>query len=142
DLFRAFTGEEASIGAELTRLMVARSADDPLLVSTASDIALFPGAGAAPEVESFRKSTRGFIELTAVSHLPLALCYLARMRELGDAGGDADGAIGLPVGPDGQASVDAKIDALIAHGERVRRANTEAMWRDHVALRAFAGLEA
>jgi len=63
-LFQAFTGNADSIGAQLTRLMNERSANDPLLVSTASDIALFPGGGAAAKIESFRKSTRGFIELT------------------------------------------------------------------------------
>jgi len=29
----------------------------------------------------FRWVTRGFIELTAVSHLPLAVCYVAHMRD-------------------------------------------------------------
>ena len=123
-LFRAFTGGEPSIGATLTARMVERSAGDPLLVSTASDMALFPGGGAPPRVESFRMSTRGFIELTAVSHLPLALCYLARLCELGHER-DALGAI----------------PALEGHATRVRAANTEAMWRDRVALRAFRGLE-
>lgn len=125
-LFHAFTGGgEHSIGTQLTRLMTERSASDPLLVSTASDIALFPGAGAAPQIESFRKSTRGFIELTAVSHLPLALCYVARMRELGL----------------GDAACRARLAPLIEHAQQVRAANSVAMWRDRVALRAFAGQE-
>src|SRR5579871_1878021 len=81
-LFRAFTSDPESIGAHLSMQMAQRAARDPLIVSTGSDIVLFPGDGAAPRIESFRKSTRGFIELTAVSHLPLALAYLARMREL------------------------------------------------------------
>ncbi|MGE8489914.1 MAG: DUF5624 domain-containing protein, partial [Paraburkholderia nemoris] len=81
-LFRAFTSDPQSIGIHLTQQMAQLQADDPMLVSTGSDIVLFPGAGRAPSIESFRKSTRGFIELTAVSHLPLALAYLARMREL------------------------------------------------------------
>jgi hypothetical protein len=81
-LFRAFTSDPQSIGAHLTGQMTRQDADAPLLVSTGSDIVLFPGAGRAPAIESFRKSTRGFIELTAVSHLPLAVAYLARMREL------------------------------------------------------------
>ena len=125
-LFQAFTGNDASIGAGLTRLMMAQTGASPLLVSTASDIALFPGGGAQPEVESFRKSTRGFIELTAVSHVPLALCYLARMRAL-----DPEGA-----------GCDVRMRALIEDAERVRAANSEALWRDHVGLRAFRGIEA
>jgi hypothetical protein len=125
-LFSAFTGGAPdSIGAQLTQQMVERSAGDPLLVSTASDIALFPGAGAAPRIESFRKSTRGFIELTAVSHVPLALAYLARMRELGLDDDTCRGRIGT----------------LLEHAQRVRAANTEQMWKDHVALRAFEGQE-
>lgn len=125
-LFHAFTGgSDHSIGTQLTRLMIARGANEPLLVSTASDIALFPGGGAAPQTESFRKSTRGFIELTAVSHLPLALSYVARMRELG-----LDDAECL-----------ARLAPLIEHARRVRAANCVAMWRDRVALRAFAGQE-
>ena len=82
-LFRAFTSDPASIGNQLTQQMTQREADAPLLVSTGSDIVLFPGGGRPASIESFRKSTRGFIELTAVSHLPLAIAYLARMRELG-----------------------------------------------------------
>jgi hypothetical protein len=124
-LFRAFTGGEPSIGAMLTACMVELSAGDPLLVSTASDMALFPGNSAPPRVESFRLSTRGFIELTAVSHLPLALCYLARLCELGHEGDALE-----------------TIPALAGHAARVRAANTEAMWRERVALRAFRGLEA
>ena len=67
-LFFAFTGgEPESIGAQLTQTMVSQSQESPLLVSTASDIAYFPGGHSKPSIESFRKSTRGFIELTAVS---------------------------------------------------------------------------
>jgi hypothetical protein len=124
-LFQAFTGSADSIGTQLTELMNERSANDPLLVSTASDIALFPGGGAAAKIESFRKSTRGFIELTAVSHLPLALTYLARMRELGLADDECR----------------RRLAPLIEHARRARGANTVAMWREQVALRAFAGQE-
>ena len=125
-LFASFTGGASdSIGAHLTRQMVEQSAGAPLLVSTASDIALFPGAGRPARIESFRKSTRGFIELTAVSHLPLSLAYLSRMRELGL---DDD-------------TCRQRIGGLLEHAQRVRGANTEQMWKDHVALRAFEGQE-
>jgi hypothetical protein len=64
------------------------------------------------------------IELTAVSHLPLAVCYIAQMRDLRP---------GVSVRP--------QLEFLIGHAQKVRAANTEAMWRDHVALRAFSGVE-
>ena len=124
-LFRAFTSDPQSIGAHLTGQMTRQDADAPLLVSTGSDIVLFPGAGRAPAIESFRKSTRGFIELTAVSHLPLAVAYLARMRELSpeDDSWQSDAA------------------RLRGHTQETRAANSLALWRDHVAVASFAGHE-
>ena len=125
-LFSAFTGgQPQSIGTQLTELMKQQSADQPLLVSTASDIALFPGGGQAPRIESFRKSTRGFIELTAVSHLPLAICYVARMREL----------------QPGAEAWREQLRFLKQHALQVRSSNTVAMWREQVALQAFDGAE-
>ncbi|CAE6711599.1 DUF5624 domain-containing protein [Paraburkholderia nemoris] len=124
-LFRAFTSDPQSIGIHLTQQMAQLQADDPMLVSTGSDIVLFPGAGRAPSIESFRKSTRGFIELTAVSHLPLALAYLARMRELSPH--------------DNAWQRDAS--NLRSHAEATRAANSLALWRDQVAVASFAGHE-
>jgi hypothetical protein len=124
-LFGTFTNDPQSIGTELTRALVAASEADPMLASTASDIVLFPGAGAPPQVESFRRSTRGFIELTAVSHVPLSLAYVARMREL-----ELD-----------STAWRARLQAVHTHAQSSRRANSVAMWRDKVALPAFAGLE-
>jgi hypothetical protein len=124
-LFRTFTNDTQSIGSELTRAMETASGGDPMLVSTASDIVLFPGSGEPPQVESFRRSTRGFIELTAVSHVPLSLAYVARMRELE---------------PDSTAWRD-RLQAVRTQAQATRRANTVAMWRDSVALPAFSGLE-
>ena len=130
-LFRAFTSDPASIGNQLTQQMNERDADAPMLVSTGSDIALFPGAGRAPLIESFRKSTRGFIELTAVSHLPLALAYLARMREL--------------AGPSVRDAADSgwrqAAAQLVVHAARVRAANSVALWRDDIAVHSLAGQE-
>ncbi|CAD6520180.1 hypothetical protein LMG27952_01264 [Paraburkholderia hiiakae] len=127
-LFRAFTSDPQSIGAHLTGQMAALAASDPLVVSTGSDIVLFPGEGGAPRIESFRKSTRGFIELTAVSHLPLALAYLARMREL--AGDDSEGAHWR-----------ADAQRLLGHVRATREANSLALWRDYVNVASFAGYE-
>jgi hypothetical protein len=124
-LFRAFTSDPQSIGAHLTQQMAQQADDTPMLVSTGSDIVLFPGAGRAPSIESFRKSTRGFIELTAVSHLPLALAYLARMREVAphDDTWKSDAA------------------RLRRHAQAVREANSVALWREHVAVESFSGHE-
>ena len=134
-LFRAFTSDPQSIGAHLTQQMARQQCDDPLLVSTGSDIVLFPGAGhpgaghsgaeRAPAIESFRKSTRGFIELTAVSHLPLALAYLARMRELAPH----------------DESWQSNAAGLLKHAQATRAANSLALWRDQVAVDSFAGHE-
>ena len=125
ELFRAFTSDPASIGNQLTQQMMQREADAPLLVSTASDVALFPGGGRPALIESFRKSTRGFIELTAVSHLPLAIAYLARMRELAphDAAWQHDAA------------------KLMVHARNTREANSPALWRDEIAVRSLAGFD-
>ncbi|KLU25736.1 hypothetical protein EOS_12640 [Caballeronia mineralivorans PML1(12)] len=124
-LFRAFTSDPQSIGAHLTQQMALQAADAPMLVSTGSDIVLFPGGGRAPSIESFRKSTRGFIELTAVSHLPLALAYLARMREVAphDETWRSDAA------------------RLRHHAQETRDANSVALWRDRVAVESFSGHE-
>ena len=125
-LFSAFTGGgKDAIGTQLAELMNKQSSDDPLLVSTASDIGLFPGGGKPAVIESFRKHTKGFIELTAVSHVPLAICYVARMRELQPQDEKWRGQLQL----------------LIDHANRVRQSNTVEMWRDRVALQAFAGAE-
>ncbi|MEA3097008.1 DUF5624 domain-containing protein [Caballeronia mineralivorans] len=125
ELFRAFTSDPASIGNQLTQQMMQREADTPLLVSTASDVALFPGGGRPASIESFRKSTRGFIELTAVSHLPLAIAYLARMRELAphDYAWQRDAA------------------KLMVHARKTREANSPALWRDEIAIQSLAGFD-
>ncbi len=124
-LFKAFTNEADSIGSQLTNAMHEASRDAALLVSTASDIVLFPGQGRPAQIESFRRSTRGFIEMTAVSHVPLAIGYVARMREMA---------------PESEAWRE-RLLKLRHHMERTRAANTVSLWRDQVSLSAFAGLE-
>jgi hypothetical protein len=123
-LFTAFTSDPDSIGAHLTDRMALLAAGDPLLVATGTDVALFPGAGRPPVTESFRRSTRGFIELTGVSHLGIAVPWILRLRELGDPGWRADAL------------------RLIDRMDSVREVNSEAHWRDAVAVAAWAGLEA
>jgi hypothetical protein len=69
-----------SIGAHLNGHSGELSPSIPLLVVTGSDFVIFPGNGRAPLRESFRNSMRGFVELTAVSHLGVAVPFLIRSR--------------------------------------------------------------
>lgn len=125
-LFQTYTANEGSIGAHLSDAAVQGAAGDPLVVATGTDMALFPGRGAPPTVESFRLSTRGFKELAAVSHLGPALASLVRMNEISPASGTW------------------RADAvrLLQATERARAANSTALWRDGIAVEAYAGREA
>jgi Domain of unknown function (DUF5624) len=124
-LFDAYTSHPASIGMQLTHLRDRQDAADPLLVCTGSDMVLFPGSNQPPRVESFRRTTRGFIELAAVSHIPLAVGWLLRMRE---------------ISPE---------DTLWRESARglmqiirdVQAVNTVLLWRDEIAVEAWRGLE-
>jgi hypothetical protein len=49
-------------------MTVKAGADDPLIVATGTDMAIFPGGGQPPKVQSFRLSTRGFKELAGIAH--------------------------------------------------------------------------
>lgn len=122
-LYSIFTPDPDSIGGHLNALKARLSADDPLLVTTGSDVIIFPGSGREPLMESFRTSTRGFIELTSISHLGVAVPFIVRMHELGD--------------PAWEAHARRLIDQII----KVRAVNTEAYWRETVAVAAWAGLE-
>jgi Domain of unknown function (DUF5624) len=121
-LYDAYTGPD-STGLHLTRHMVDLTRHDPLLVVTGADFVLFPGAGAPPLVEGFRNSTRGFVELTAISHLGPAIAWIFRLRELGYAGWKEDAG------------------RLIERTRKVREFNTESYWTGEVAVEAWAGYE-
>jgi hypothetical protein len=123
DLYSIFTSDADSIGAHLNGIRARHSADDPLLVTTGTDIIVFPGSGRAPITESFRRSTRGFVELTAISHLGVAVPYIIRMRELGEPAWEEDA------------------NRLMERILKVRAVNDEAYWRDTVAVAAWAGME-
>jgi len=123
DLYSIFTSGSDSIGAHLNDIRARHSADHPLLVTTGNDIVVFPGSGRAPVTESFRKSTRGFIELTAISHLGVAVPYIIRMRDLGEPAWEED--------------ANRLIDRIV----KVRAVNDEAYWRDTVAVAAWSGME-
>jgi hypothetical protein len=94
-----------------------------MLVITGSDAVLFPGSDKAPSVESFRKSTRGFIELASVSHLGTAVAWLVRLRELDDSVWRRDA------------------ERLLAQLRLTRGINTPELWRDEIAVPALAGYE-
>jgi hypothetical protein len=121
-LFAAYTSDPESIGAHLGKRMTLASADDPLLVATGNDVAYFPGAGRPTQIESFRHATRGFIEITAVSHLGTAVPWLARLRELGDPGWRTDAV------------------RLLEHLDAVLAINTAAYWRA-LEVNAWRNLE-
>jgi hypothetical protein len=122
-LYKAYTGDPHSMGSHLTARMRRLTDTDPLLVITGSDAVLFPGPGKAPSVESFRKSTRGFIELASVSHLGTAVAWLARLRELGDPMWRPDA------------------ERLIAQLKRTRQINSPELWRGEIAVPALMGYE-
>lgn len=122
-LYKIYTGDLDSMGAHLTARMCQLSHDDPLLVITGSDAVLFPGSGQAPTAESFRKSTRGFIELASVSHLGTAVAWLARLRELDDPAWRKDA------------------ERLIGQLDRTRQINTAELWCDEIRVPALAGHE-
>ncbi|MFJ5987110.1 DUF5624 domain-containing protein [Lentzea sp. NPDC092896] len=122
-LFELFTAAPDSIGHTLQRQLGAARADTPLLVATGTDLVLFPGGGRPPATVNFRISTRGFFEMTAISHLGIAIPYLARLRELGDPGWET-------------AARD-----LVAQCRTVGEFNDVSYWRDEVAVAAWRGRE-
>jgi Domain of unknown function (DUF5624) len=121
-LYEAYTGP-GSIGLHLTQHMVELTRHEPLLVVTGSDFVLFPGSGKPPIVEGFRNSTRGFVELTAISHLGPAVAWIFRLRELGYAKWKEDA------------------ERLLERTAKARELNTEAYWTGEVAVDAWAGYE-
>jgi hypothetical protein len=122
-LYKLYTSDPDSMGKHLTARMAELSGDVPLLVITGSDAVLFPGCGKPPIVESFRKSTRGFIELASVSHLGTAVAWLIRLRELDDPAWRRDA------------------ERMIEQIDRTRKINTEDLWRREIAVPALAGYE-
>jgi hypothetical protein len=125
-LFEVYTANAQSIGANLTSLTTAASGPEaPLIVATGAHIVLYPGGGRAPEVEGYRLSTRGFKELAAVSHLGPALASIVRIREL-----DPGGSLWRQ-----------ECERLCAATAAARKANSPDLWRDFVAVPAYAGRE-
>jgi Domain of unknown function (DUF5624) len=121
-LYDAYTGPD-STGQHLTKYMVRLTERDPILIVTGADFVIFPGSGKDPIVESFRNSTRGFVELTAISHLGPAIAWIFRLRELG-----------YPKWRDDANRLLERIDAI-------HSINDESYWKEVVAVDAFKGYE-
>ena len=128
DLFTTYTARPDSIGAHLAQATARETAHDPLLIVTGTDLALYPGSGAAPVIEPYRLASRGFKELAGISHLGPALATLARLRELSSDTNRDDG---------WRADAARLLDATKA----ARAASSASLWRDQIAVRAFAGRE-
>ncbi|MET8826959.1 DUF5624 domain-containing protein [Streptomyces sp. NPDC004610] len=125
DLFTTYTAAPDSIGARLTAVAARERADDPLIVATARDFALYPGGGRPPMVEGFRLTTRGFKEIAGISHLGPALATLVELAE-----------------KYGDSAWRPAAERLLAQVEAARAANGVELWRDVIAVEAFEGREA
>lgn len=125
-LYETYTAGPSSIGAKLAELTAAKTAGDPLIVATSTDIILFPKAGHAPDIQGFRLGTRGFKELAAVSHHGPAVASLLRMREL-----DVHGTLWR-----------SEAERLIDSTRAARLASSETLWRDRIDVAAYRGREA
>jgi len=124
-LFETYTGHPDSIGANLAQMTIKAGANDPLIVVTGADMAIFFGDERDPVATSFRLSTRGFKELAGVSHLGPALASLIQIRDLE---------------PDSGAwQHDAR--RLLTSVENARRSNSLELWRDVIAVEAYRGRE-
>ena len=141
-LFTTYTASPDSIGAHLAEAAVRAAEHDPLLVVTGTDLVLYPGGGAPPAIEPYRLATRGFKELAGISHLGPAVATLATLRELtGGAGDDAGDGRGQPVMPNGRGGWRTDAARLLDATHQARAASSTALWRDQLAVRAFAGRE-
>lgn len=122
-LYDAYTDHERSIGADFRAMASDEARGDPLVVATATTMVLYPGDGAPPALLPFRKATRGFNELAAVSHLGPAVGSLVAMRLAGDGRWREDAAM------------------LRMRLAEARAANSAELWRDRIAVDAFRGRE-
>ena len=128
ELFATYTASRDSIGAHLSNDATLIRRDDPLLVVTSTDLALYEGGGRPPLIETFRLGGRGFLELAAVSHTGPALATLVRRKDLEIAG---------LVSTSGSWREDAQ--RFAAASRRARAANSPELWADRIAVPAFAG---
>ena len=87
-LFSTYSDSKApgrdSIADHLSLLSMAEHRDDTLIVATATDLAVFPGGGAPPQVQGFRVNIPGFTELTAISHFGPAIASIVAISMRGE----------------------------------------------------------
>ncbi|KAF2273830.1 uncharacterized protein EI97DRAFT_479940 [Westerdykella ornata] len=122
-LFSAYTGGPNSLGYKYRTAITETQASNPMIVCTATYIAIYPGNGQEPSMLPFRVLTKGFIELTAISHIGPAIATLAQMKAHNK---------------DWKTHAQELLDATRA----VKGANSESFWKDFVAGEAFVGREA
>lgn len=123
-LFNAYTGDPDSLGRHLADAAARSMSGTPLLVATATDLALYPGGGAVPEVLGFRYRKRAFKELAGISHLGPALASLVALKDLE---------------PEGVWQRDGQ--RLAERIGAARAVNSAALWRDVIAVEAYRGRE-
>src|SRR5277367_4416824 len=126
-LFKTYTDGPTGIGigANLTRLATEAGVNDPLIVVTGADMAIYPGGGRLPTISSFRLSTRGFLELAGISHLGPAMGSLVNMRTMA---------------PKSELWRN-DIQRLAKSVTTARAANSVDVWRDKIAVEAYRGRE-
>jgi hypothetical protein len=122
ELFTTYTAGPESIGSRLGRVVGESTAADPLIVTTSTDMVLYPGLGRPPLIEPFRLSTRGFKELAAISHLGPALATLVLLDSLNE-------------------EWRADAERLLASVTSVKAANTVELWRELIAVETYRGRE-
>jgi len=127
-LFRTYTNPRVagrdSTGDHLTQAAYDRLIAAPLIVATASDLAIYPGNGAKPSTQHFRLNVPGFKELAGISHLGPALASIVRLNELGlDSAWRED--------------AQRQLEHLVA----ARRSHTPEFWTSELKSESYAGRE-
>ena len=125
-LYEGYTGGDGTIGSDLTQLAVDAVKNGPLLVTTSTDMALYPGGGKDPLLLPFRLSTQGFKELAAISHLGPAMASLVELKSRFDA---------TNVWRKGAEDLRRRFSAA-------RESNSASLWRDRISVVAYRGREA
>jgi uncharacterized protein DUF5624 len=124
-LFKTYTGGPTGIAANLTRLATEAGVNDPLIVVTGADMAIYPGGGQLPTISSFRLSTRGFLELAGISHLGPAMGSLVNMRTM------------APKSDLWRNDIRRLTESVTV----ARAANSADVWRDKIAVEAYRSKE-
>jgi hypothetical protein len=121
-LFSAYTGGPDSLGAKFRAAINEEQASSPLIVCTSQYLLVYPGNGEDPSMLPFRLQTKGFVELTAISHIGPAIATLAQMKAMNK-------------------EWESHARVLLNTTQAVKAANSESFWKDFVAGEAFAGRE-